>query len=320
MKQFVKGQSVSRRQMKFGREFWKNKTLYLMMVPGLIFLVLFSYLPMFGTVIAFKKINFQQGIFKSPWAGLENFKFLFSGDDWLIITRNTLCYNVAWLLAGLVLSVTLAIALSELTHRFSAKIFQSILILPYFLSWVIVAYIVLAFLNVEHGLLNRLLASLFGKEAVNWYAEPQYWPAILTIVNLWKYMGYNSVVYLAAIMGIDKGLYEAAAIDGANRWQQVRHVTIPSIVPLMIIMSILAVGKIFNADFGLFYQVPLQSGALYPATNVIDTYVFNLLQSTGTASVGMSAAAGLYQSVCAFIFIVATNMIVKRIDEDSSLF
>ena len=320
MKQFVKGQSVSRRQMKFGREFWKNKTLYLMMVPGLIFLVLFSYLPMFGTVIAFKKINFQQGIFKSPWAGLENFKFLFSGDDWLIITRNTLCYNVAWLLAGLVLSVTLAIALSELTHRFSAKIFQSILILPYFLSWVIVAYIVLAFLNVEHGLLNRLLASLFGKEAVNWYAEPQYWPAILTIVNLWKYMGYNSVVYLAAIMGIDKGLYEAAAIDGANRWQQVRHVTIPSIVPLMIIMSILAVGKIFNADFGLFYQVSLQSGALYPATNVIDTYVFNLLQSTGTASVGMSAAAGLYQSVCAFIFIVATNMIVKRIDEDSSLF
>lgn len=320
MKQLVKNQPTLRMPLLQRSDFWKNKALYLMMLPGLIFLITFSYLPMFGTVIAFKQINFQQGIFRSPWVGFNNFKFLFSTKDWIVITRNTLGYNIAWLLIGLVLSVTLAIALSELTRKFLAKVFQSILILPYFLSWVIVAYIGLAFLDVEHGSLNQVLGSVFGMEAVNWYAEPKYWPAILTIVNLWKYMGYNSVVYLAAITGIDKGLYEAAAIDGANRWQQVRNITIPSIVPLMIIMSILAVGKIFNADFGLFYQVPLQSGALYSATNVIDTYVFNLLQSTGTASVGMSAAAGLYQSVCAFILVVVTNMIVKRIDADSSLF
>lgn len=320
MKQLVKSQPASRMPLLRRSDLWKNKALYLMLLPGLIFLIMFSYLPMFGTVIAFKQINFQQGIFRSPWVGFNNFKFLFSTKDWIVITRNTLGYNIAWLLVGLVLSVALAIALSELTHKLSAKVFQSILILPYFLSWVIVAYIGLAFLDVEHGMLNRLLGSVFGKEAVNWYAEPKYWPAILTIVNLWKYMGYNSVVYLAAITGIDKGLYEAAAIDGANRWQQVRNITIPSIVPLMIIMSILAVGKIFNADFGLFYQVPLQSGALYSATNVIDTYVFNLLQSTGTASVGMSAAAGLYQSVCAFILVIVTNMIVRRIDADSALF
>mgnify|MGYP002510083302 CR=1 FL=1 len=320
MKQLVKGQITSVKRLRQKNDFWKNKTLYLMMLPGLVFLIMFSYLPMFGTVIAFKQINFQQGIFLSPWVGFKNFKFLFSTKDWLVITRNTLGYNIAWLLVGLVLSVALAIALSELTKKFAAKVFQSILIMPYFLSWVIVAYIVLAFLDVEHGMLNRILSTVFGKETVNWYTEPKYWPVILTIVNLWKYMGYNSVVYLAAITGIDKGLYEAAAIDGANRWQQVRNITIPSIVPLMIIMSILAVGKIFNADFGLFYQVPLQSGALYPATNVIDTYVFNLLQSTGTASVGMSAAAGLYQSVCAFILVVTTNMIVRRIDADSALF
>lgn len=320
MKLPTNGQAASKQPRRWKNEFWKNKALYLMMAPGLIFLFMFSYLPMLGTVIAFKQINFQQGIFKSPWVGLENFKFLFSTDDWLVITRNTLCYNIAWLFIGLVLSVALAIGLSELTKKFSAKVFQSILIMPHFLSWVIVAYIVLAFLDVEHGLMNRILVTLFGKEAINWYVEAKYWPFVLTVVNLWKYMGYNSVVYLAAITGIDKGLYEAAAIDGATHWQQVRHITIPSIVPLMIIMSIMAVGKIFNADFGLFYQVPLQSGALYSATNVIDTYVFNMLQSTGTASVGMSAAAGLYQSVCAFILVIATNMIVKRIDEDSSLF
>ena len=311
---------TAKQPRRWKNEFWKNKTLYLMMTPGLIFLIAFSYLPMAGTVIAFKQINFAQGIFKSPWVGLKNFKFLFSTNDWLIITRNTLVYNIAWLFIGLVLSVALAIGLSELTRKLPAKIFQSVLIMPHFLSWVIVAYIVLAFLDVEHGLVNRILGSLFGKEQVNWYVEPKYWPFILTIVNLWKYMGYNSVVYLASITGIDRGLYEAAAIDGATRWQQVKNITIPSIVPLMIIMSIMAVGKIFNADFGLFYQVPLQSGALYPVTNVIDTYVFNMLQSTGTTSVGMSAAAGLYQSVCAFILVIATNMIVRRIDEDSALF
>lgn len=304
----------------FRNELWKNRSLYLMLVPGLVFLVMFFYMPMFGTVMAFKQMNFALGILKSPWVGFSNFKFLFSTKDWIIITRNTLAYNLSWLFIGLVLSVALAIGLSELTRRGAAKTFQSIMIMPHFLSWVIVAYIVLAFLDVEHGLLNRVITSLTGKEGINWYAEPKYWPFVLTAVNLWKYMGYNSVVYLAAIMGIDKGMYEAAALDGATRWQRIKYVTIPSITPLMIIMSIMAVGKIFNADFGLFYQVPLQSGALYPATNVIDTYVFNMLQSSGTSSVGMSTAAGLYQSLCAFILVIATNLIVRKIDEDSALF
>lgn len=304
----------------FAKEFVKNKALFLMLLPGTLLLIMFSYLPMGGVTIAFKQINYGLGIWKSPWVGLSNFKFLFSTEDWFIITRNTLLYNVSWLFAGLFLAVAIAIGLSQIKQKRMCKFYQSVMILPYFLSWVIISYVVLAFLNTEHGMMNTSVMPMLGKKPVSWYTETKPWPFILTIVNLWKYAGYNSVVYLAAIVGIDKTLYEAAAIDGATRWQQIRHITIPSITSLMIIMSIMAVGKIFNADFGLFYQVPLQSGALYPVTNVIDTYVYTMLKSAGNSSVGMSAATGLYQSLCAFILVIVTNMIVRRIDEDSALF
>lgn len=306
----------------FLKDINKNKVMLFMVLPGALWFLFFSYLPMLGTVIAFKEYRFDRdgfwaSIVNSKWVGWDNFKFLFSTDDAFVITRNTLLYNLAFIFIGLVLSVILAVVLSEITNKRLSKIYQTGMFLPYFLSWVIVGYFTFSFLSADRGLLNGVFESL-GIESIQWYSESKYWPFILVLVYLWKALGYNSVVYLASIMGIDRSLYEAAMIDGASKMQQIRAITLPLLRPIITIMTLLAIGKIFYADFGLFYQVPRDSGTLYGVTNVIDTYVYRGLKTTG--EIGMSAAAGLYQSVVGFTLVMASNYIVRKFDKDNALF
>lgn len=300
----------------------KNKVMLLMVLPGALWFLFFSYIPMLGTVIAFKEYRFDRdgfwaSIVNSKWVGLDNFKFLFSTDDAYIITRNTILYNAVFIVVGLALAVLMAVVLSEITNKKLSKLYQTGMFLPYFLSWVIVGYFAFSFLSSERGLLNYVF-EYFGWESMQWYSDPKYWPYIIVFIYLWKAVGYNSVVYLAAIMGIDKSLYEAAMIDGANKWQQIRNITLPLLTPIITIMTLLAVGKVFYADFGLFYQVPRDSGTLYSVTNVIDTYVYRGLKTTG--EIGMSTAAGLYQSVVGFVLVITSNYIVRRFNKDNALF
>jgi putative aldouronate transport system permease protein len=306
----------------FFKNILKNKIMLLMVLPGAIWFFFFSYLPLVGTVVAFKQYRFSRegfwvSIFKSKSVGWQNFTFLFSGNDAWVITRNTLFYNLAFIFIGLVLSVAMAILLSELVGKTLAKVYQTGMFLPYFLSWVIVGYFAFSFLSVDRGVLNQFLG-WFGVQPIQWYNDPKYWPYILVFVSLWKSIGYNSVVYLASILGIDRSLYEAAMIDGASKWQQIRNITIPMLSPIITILTLLAVGRIFYADFGLFYQVPRDSGTLYSVTNVIDTYVYRGLKTTG--EIGMSTAAGLYQSVVGFVLVIVSNFIVRKFDKDSALF
>ncbi|WP_219835002.1 sugar ABC transporter permease [Paenibacillus sp. R14(2021)] len=306
---------------RFFKDINRNKALLLMVLPATIWFIFFSYLPMLGTIISFKeyRVNggFLSSIIHSRWVGFDNFKFLFSTDDAYIITRNTLLYNIVFIFIGLVLAVTMAIVLSEIANKKLAKWYQTGMFLPYFLSWVIVGYFVYSFLSFDRGMVNKI-AVTFGLDPLQWYSEPKYWPLIIVIVFLWKSLGYSSVVYLAAIMGIDKSLYEAAMIDGANKWQQIRNITIPMLTPLMTILTLLAIGRIFYADFGLFYQVTRDSGTLYGVTNVIDTYVFRGLKTTG--EIGMSTAAGLYQSFVGFVLVITSNYVVRKFNKDNALF
>lgn len=307
---------------RFFKDINKNKAMLVMVLPATLWFIFFSYLPMAGMVIAFKEYRYSRdgflaSIIESKWVGLQNFKFLFSTNDAYIITRNTVLYNIFFIVLGLVIAVAMAIMLAEITNKKLAKIYQTGMFLPYFLSWVIVGYFVFSFLSMDRGVVNQM-AGWFGIDPVNWYSDPTYWPIIIVVVFLWKSVGYNSVIYLAAIMGIDKSLYEAAMIDGANKWQQIRNITIPMLTPLITILTLLAIGKIFYADFGLFYQVPRDSGTLYNVTNVIDTYVYRGLKSTG--EIGMSTAAGLYQSLIGFVLVITSNGIVRKFNKDNALF
>jgi putative aldouronate transport system permease protein len=277
---------------------------------------------MFGQVMAFKNFRFHPdgffaSVYHSEWVGFENFKFLFSTNDAWVITRNTVLYNLVFIIVGLVLAVAVAIILSELTKQKLAKVYQTGMLFPHFLSWVVVSYFVFAFLSVDRGLFNSVLTML-NIEPISWYNEPSYWPYFIIAISQWKGVGFGSIIYLAAIVGIDRTYYEAAIIDGANKWQQIKHVTIPMIMPLIIILTILNIGSIFSADFGLFYQVPRDSGTLYSVTNVIDTYVYRGLMTMG--DIGMSTAAGLYQATVGLVLILITNYIVRKIDEENALF
>ena len=296
--------------------------LFTMLIPGLIYLLGFSYLPMPGILLAFKKYmvagtNVFENFFKSKWVGFDNFKFLFSTPDAWEITRNTVLYNAGFMLIGLVFSVGLAIAITELPNRRLAKIYQTAYFLPYFLSWMVVAYLVFALLNYDLGVFNKTLGS-FGLEPVKWYMEPKYWPFIFVISNLWKYTGNGSIIYIATITGFDTEIYEAASIDGANKWKQIRLITIPMLIPMMILLTILAVGRIFTADLGLFFSLPMGSGPLRPVSNVIDVYVFNALRA-GT-NIGIPGAAALFQSVVGFVLVLTTNAITRKMSPDNALF
>lgn len=305
--------AVARRSRLY--KFKRFLPIYIMMLPGLIYMFFNNFLPLPGLIVAFKNYNARKGIFGSPWAGLDNFKYLFSNDAWYI-TRNTILYNLAFIVINTFLSIAIAIILSEMTSRLK-KLYQSAILLPFLLSAVILSYLVYAFLGTDQGLVNHLLTAL-GMEPVAWYAEAKYWPFILVFVNAWKSAGYSCIVYLATILGFDRACYEAAAIDGASKWQQIKYITVPMLRGTVIMMTMLSIGRIFYSDFGLFYQVPRNSGALYPVTNTIDTYVYRGLMEMG--DINMSAAAGFYQSVVGFVLVLGSNLLVRRKDPESALF
>ncbi|AFC28918.1 binding-protein-dependent transport systems inner membrane component [Paenibacillus mucilaginosus 3016] len=300
------------------KRIWKYSPLYLMMIPGIAYLLINNYLPMFGLVIAFKDINFAKGIWGSDWVGLQNFKFLFQTSDAYVITRNTILYNLAFIVINLIVGVGLAILLNEIKSKFASRLYQTVIILPFLISMVLVSYLVYSLLSMESGFMNKTILPLLGVDPVSWYNEPKYWPIILTAVEVWKGAGYACIIYLAAIIGIDPEYYEAATLDGASKWQQIRKITIPLIMPVIIMLTLLAIGRIFYSDFGLFYQVPMNSGALFSTTNVIDTYVFRGLLQLG--NIGMSAAAGFYQSLVGFVLVLASNYIVRKFNKENALF
>ena len=297
------------------KEYWP---LYLMMLPALLYLLINNYIPMAGMVIAFKKLNFAKGIWASPWAGLDNFKFLFSSKDAWIITRNTLLYNVAFILVNMVVGIAIAILITEVRNTKLKKIYQSAILLPFLMSMVILSYIVYALLSAENGLVNNSILPLFHIDPIQWYQKPKYWPVILIIANCWKGVGYGCLIYIASLIGIDPSFYEAARLDGASKWQEITKITLPSLVPTIITLLLLSIGRIFYSDFGLFYQVPMNSGVLFPTTNVIDTYVYRALIEQGNIS--MSSAAGVYQSLVGFCVVMLSNWIVRRVDKDQALF
>lgn len=290
---------------------------YLMMLPGAVYLLFNNYIPMAGIVIAFKKIDWSKGILSSEWSGFDNFVYLFKTKDAFIMTRNTVLYNALFIVLGIVCSVTAAILLNEINSKMK-KMYQSLILLPYLMSMVIVSYLVYALLSNETGFVNNTILKAMGLDPVNWYQEKKYWPFILTIVNIWKSVGFSSILYLATIVGISPEYYEAARLDGAGKWQQIKGITLPLLKPTIITLFILSVGGIFRSDFGLFYQIPRNSGILYSVTQTIDTYVYRGLMQQGNIS--MSSAAGVYQSVVGFILILAANWIVKKVDRESSLF
>lgn len=292
--------------------------LYLMMIPGLLYLLINNYLPMTGIVIAFKQVNFRKGILASPWVGLSNFKYLFATNDAWVITRNTILYNVAFIVLGTALAVFIAIILNELRGKLSKKVYQTVILVPYLISMVVVSYLVNAMLATETGFVNNSILKLFGADPISWYSEPKYWPFILVFVNLWKSFGYQSIIFYATVVGLDSGLYEAAAIDGATRWQRIFHVTLPGLRSTIITLTLMSVGRIFYSDFGLFYQVPMNSGPLFNVTNTIDTYVYRgLMQSN---NIGMSSAAGVYQSIIGCLCVLIANFIVNKISKEDALF
>lgn len=300
------------------RKWKKYIPLYLMMIPGAAYLLINNYLPMTGIVMAFKRYNFKDGIYRSPNVGFDNFKFLFKTKDAWIITRNTICYNLVFIVLGTIVAITVAVLLNEVRSSKIKKIYQTVILLPFLISIVIVSYLVYAFLNEGTGFINNSILKILGMDPVSWYSSAKYWPAIIVIVYLWKSFGYNCILYYSNLVGIDRGYYEAAAIDGAGCWKQTIHITLPCLKPTIIILTLLNISKIFYSDFGLFYQVPMNQGALIDVTNTIDTYVYRgLVQSN---NIGMSAAAGLYQAFVGFVLVVAANLIVRKIDKDSALF
>lgn len=299
----------------FLKDLKSNKELLFIAFPAVLVIFVFNYIPLFGLILPFKNFNYELGFFRSPWSGFENFKFLFNSDDILLATRNTLLYNTVFIFLGTLCSVAVALMLFEISKKY-VNIYQTVMFFPYFLSWVIVSYITLALFDVDNGILNKFIQS-FGGEQVFWYHNINCWPVILVIVAVWKGLGYTSLIYYAAIVGFSPEYYEAAKIDGATRFQQIRFITIPLLRPLIVMMVILQIGKIFYSDFGLFYYVPQNSSLVYETTLVIDTYVYRVLRNIG--DLGMSSAAGFYQSIVGFILVLATNLIVSKIDKESAL-
>jgi putative aldouronate transport system permease protein len=305
------------RQNEVLREFKKNRELVFMAAPAMLLVFVMTYIPMSGLVLAFKNFRYDLGIFFSPWNGFENFRYLFASGTGFLITRNTFLYNLLNLITSQVLAILVAVGISEMPGLKYKKFTQSVIFLPYFISWVIVGTFVFNIFNYETGVMNTLLRSM-GKDPVNVYSIPRVWPVIICVFNSWKWCGYNSVIYIAAITAIDAECFEAADIDGANIFQKIWYITFPSIQPTIIIMLLLQVGRILRGDFEMFYQIVGNNGQLYKATDVIDVYVFRSLLTS--ANMGMTAAATLYQSVLCFAIIMIVNRIVKKIEADYALF
>ena len=292
--------------------------LYLMFLPGGIYLFINNYIPMAGIIVAFKNYNARQGIWKSAWAGFKNFQFLFATPDAWVITRNTILYNVAFIIFNTVLGIVFAIFICDCVNEKLKKTYQSAILFPYLMSAVILGYIVFAFLSQSTGIVNNTILPALGLEPIDWYSQSKYWPFILIFVNTWKGVGYGTLIYISAINGIDPSLYEAAELDSATKWQKIKYITLPFLEPTIITLTLMSVGRIFYSDFGLFYQVPRNSGLLYSTTNVIDTYVYRGLMNSG--NVGMSAAAGFYQSIVGFIIVLSANAVVRKFSKENAMF
>lgn len=291
---------------------------YIMVLPGLLYLLINNYMPMFGVIIAFKKMNYSKGILGSDWCGLDNFRFLFKTKDAWTITRNTIGYNIVFFIIGTICAMTLAILMNELRSKMATKVYQTLILLPFLMSWVVISYLVYAFLAPDSGFFNKTILPALGQNPINWYSDKTYWPYILVLVNTWKGVGYSMIIYFSSIVGISQDYFEAARIDGAKKWQQIRYITLPLLKPTVITLFILAVGQIFRSDFGLFYQVTKNSGPLYEFTRTIDVYVYQALMKN--SDYGMSSAASFYQSIVGFILILIANKIVKKYQASSALF
>lgn len=295
----------------------RYRTLLLMLLPSMLLVLVFSYVPIGGLVMAFKRFNYADGIFGSPWVGLDNFKFFFESGKALLVTRNTALYNLAFITINTVLEIGFAIILSEMAGKQLKKLTQSIIFLPYFISWVIVGSIAYSLLSYETGTLNGVLETM-GINPINFYGEDGWWPLIIITFSAWKGVGYGVVVYLASILGVDGSLHEAASIDGANIFQRIRYITLPSITPTVITLTLLALGKIFRGNLDLFYQLVGQNGALFDKTDVIDTYVFRM--TIAATDIGQTVAIGLFQSILCLVTILIANWVVKKKDDNYSLF
>ena len=288
-----------------------------MLLPAVMYVIIFSYIPMGGIIVAFKRFSFTKGFLGSPWCGLENFRFLFISDKLWPLMRNTLLYNIAFITVGVILEVGFAIIVNELGSKWFKKVFQSFMFLPFFISWVVVLAIVDAIFGYDSGIINNLLQSL-GMERFNVYVNAAPWPFLLVFFKAWKQTGYGSIVYLAAITGMDQEIVDAAEIDGANIWQRIRYITIPSLKPTIIIMTLLAIGNIFRGDFGMFYQLIGNNSVLLEVGDILDLYIYRAMVSS--SNLGMASAAGFYQSILCFFTILAANWMVRKYDPEYSLF
>ena len=304
--------------MRLLKNTWKNRTLFLMSLPCIILMIMFNYVPMTGLVLAFKKFNFSQGMYLSPWVGFDNFKVLFqTGDVAQRLFGNTILYYIIFTITGTIGNVMLAIGINEMVFKRTAKYMQSCMILPTFISYIAVSFIVYALLASKTGMINQLIVAGGGK-SISFYTKPQYWPLILTLVKIWKGTGYGSVMYLATLAGIDPNMYEAAEIDGANARQKMWYITIPSLIPMIVVMTLLGLGHFMHSDTGLFYQVTRNSGMLYKTTQVLDSYILNNVMNA--SDFGLTGAVSFFQSTVGCIMVVGTNLIVRRFSPESALF
>lgn len=287
----------------------KNPFSYGLLLPAMLFVFIFGYMTYPYMIIAFKKFNYQLGVWGSEWSGIDNFVFFFKSTVAARVIWNTLYLNLLFIITGTVMSVALAIMLNEIRLRMFVRVSQTFMLLPYYLSWVVIAYMLQAVFSNKNGLMNNIL-SFLGQKKISWYTRPELWPAILVVMRIWKGAGMNAIIFLAAITGIDESIYEAAMVDGATRGQRIRKITLPLILPTVSIMTLLSIGKIMYGDFGMIYALIGDNGVLYPTTDIIDTYVFRVLRQTGDPSQAM--AIGLFQSVIGFIMVYSSNALVKH--------
>ena len=323
-KTMLKGREKGAAKGKKKRWSRDDTELFLLSLPTLLCYGIFSYLPMFGIIIAFKVYKLAPGghgfiynLLHSEWAGFANFNYFFSSNSFAMLLKNTILYNIVFIIISASVAVGGALMLSNMRNKAGSKVYQTMMFLPYFMSWVVISYFVYALLTPERGYINGIITKL-GGERIMWYQEPKYWPFILIFLNTWKGMGYGMVIYLASITGIDPSLYEAAVMDGATKAQQAKHITLPAIKPVFVMMLILDCGKIFNSDFGLFYQVTGQLPAsLYTTASTFDTYIYMAIQST--APIGQTAAASFFQAICSCGTILLANWIVSKIDNENRI-
>jgi len=305
--------------MSLLKELRKNIWLYAMAIPAIVYVFVFSYWPLSAHVLAFKRFKPIEGLGGSKWVGLENLTFFFTGPDWLKVTINTVYLNLLFIVAGTVCSLLIAILLNEIRQTFFKRVSQSLVILPHFISIIVVNLMVLNFFNGQDGMINKLLVNV-GFGSVDWFQNPSAWPWLLTLIFVWKGAGWGSIIYLATITGFSEEYYESAKIDGAKRWQQIWHITLPLLRPVIIVLTLLALGRIFYGDFGLIYGIIGDNSLLFGTTDVIDTYIYRSLRSAGMNSYSNAAAVALFQSFMGFITILFFNWVVRRVDNDSKIF